>query len=38
MASTATQPIPAPRDGVSDAANHLRVTASERFAPPESEV
>jgi pimeloyl-ACP methyl ester carboxylesterase len=32
MASTATQPIPAPQDGVSTAANDQRVTAREWFA------
>jgi pimeloyl-ACP methyl ester carboxylesterase len=32
MASTATQPIPAPQDGASDAPSEPRVTASEWFA------
>jgi pimeloyl-ACP methyl ester carboxylesterase len=32
MASTVTQPIPAPQDGASDAASDLRVTASDWFA------
>ena len=32
MTSTATQPVPAPQDGASDAARDSRVTASEWFA------